>query len=136
MKPIDYRTPIGLIAILALSCAMTAQANDNRPKRPTKSVLSQNEVVDFKKPSPAPSQNEAARPDSGAADSADASRKNKPLTTSDCIKCGPDGTVLTKEGEKFNREVDKAIDKVLGNLPSKGVVANPDGTGDMSKPSL
>ena len=38
MKPIDYRTPVGLIAILALSCAMTAQANDNRPKRPTKST--------------------------------------------------------------------------------------------------
>ena len=136
MTPFMNRTPLGLVAILAMSCAMTAHANDNRPKRPTKSVLSQNEVYDFKKTTPPPSQNEAARPDNGAADSADASRKNKPLTTTDCIKCGPDGTVLTKEGQKVADKIDKATDKVLGNLPSKGVVSNPDGTGDLGKPSL
>ena len=62
---------------------------------------------------------------------ADASRKNKPLTTTDCIKnYGPGGDVLTKEGEKAGGNIEKGVSKAIekAGTCTKSVVAKAEGS--------
>ncbi len=135
MRTLKNAVTAGILALTALTLAAPAQANDKQ-KRPARPGLVTNENVVVRG---APSQGESARPNSGTQDSADASRKSKPLTTTDCIKdCGPGGYVLTKEGEKAVDKMEKAVDKTIEKMgPStKGVVANADGSGDLGKPSF
>lgn len=90
MRTLKNAVTAGILALTALTLAAPAQANDKQ-KRPARPGLVTNENVWLRG---APSQGESARPNSGTQDSADASRKSKPLTTTDCIKIAVEAAML------------------------------------------